>query len=400
MNIPKEIQQYFNQTPVKFEVSKFEEYLLNDIYERDESSKIKLNRDVTNELKQEIELYLKQKRNIRFTIMGETRSGKSLVGLKVGNIIYNYQNKNFSQDINKLVCGNQIEYRQKLLSAEFGDFYLIDENTFNRSGLGANIEAMQLIDYNNIIAKKNISLVFITPQKFLNVGATLGFSSYGRDSKNWLSRFLVYKFKDNFPYLIGYVVFDIGSLFRDNGCYIYNYIGGCNNTQNKSLNDIPKELIKHSTCITNKDITQSQNEKVCPFYDICNHALNKYEHKKDTWIQKEMAGGLDERTHERFKTALLLLLGLKPEYREEKGNIKLNASNGKDLKNKVKLKIGGVTNTKFGIAEQDEIIEIIKSCCDIDFLNETLQRLDDTQLYNEYMKSNIKNLIKKPSDNK
>ena len=47
--VPKEVEKYFTKTPVKFEVSKFEQYMLNDIYQSNEDSKIKLNRDVTQE---------------------------------------------------------------------------------------------------------------------------------------------------------------------------------------------------------------------------------------------------------------------------------------------------------------------------------------------------------------
>jgi len=68
---PKEIKKYFLRKPVKFEISQFEEFMLNDIYQSDEGAKIKLNRDVTKVFAQEIAMYKRQKRNIRYSVKGE-----------------------------------------------------------------------------------------------------------------------------------------------------------------------------------------------------------------------------------------------------------------------------------------------------------------------------------------
>lgn len=381
-DIPKEIEKYFENKQVKFKVSKFEEYMINDIYESDESSKIKLNRNVTQDLLNEIDLYIEEKRNIRYSMKGETRDGKSLISLKLLYIIIKKLGKNFNDYVEYMVCGNQIEYRKKLKNAEFGDAFLIDENFFNQSGLGANIESAQLKDYNSQIAKMNISCIFINPEKFLNVGATLGISTYGRDSKNWLSRVLIYKFKNNFPYLIGYAIINVGTLFSDNGCYIYRETGGCNNTNNIKFKDINPILLKYSNCIpkkyNEKDIIN--NGKVCPMYNVCTHGLCKYEHKKDSWIKSEMTGTLDERTYERFKLSIELMLDLGCELILESNIIKIKAKNSKDLKNRVKIKLYKFTNTKMGIGEFDELIEIIKSNTYLDMFIETLIVLENKQL--------------------
>lgn len=399
--IPKEIIKHFKRTPVNFEVSKFEEYMLNDIYEHDESSKIKLNRDVSKDFKAEIEMYKRQKRNIRYSVKGETRSGKSLVCLKIGDIILDDSDiQDFATEIDKIICGNQIEYRQKLNKAEFGEFYLVDENLFTSSGMGANIETSQLKDANAVIAKQNISVLYINPEKFLNVGATLGLATYGRDSSNWLSRCLIYKFKDNFPYLIGYVVLDIGEMFRKYKCYLYKFTGGCTNSSKLLSKDIPKEIIKASTCIDLKKKGEEVTDtKQCPFYNLCNHPLNQYELKKDTWIDKEMKGGLDERTAERFKVSILVILDLIAEIDLDAGHIKLNAKNGKDLKNRVRLKVVKYTSTKFGIAEYDELLEIIKTNCDLTMLVDTLNALEDTELLEKVLSLSEGDYIKSLFDN-
>jgi hypothetical protein len=311
-------------------------------------------------------------------------------------IILNKIGIDFNEKADYFICGNQIEYRQKLKNAKFGEFYLIDENFFTRAGLGSNIEVGQLQDYNSIIAKKNIGAIFITPEKFLNVGAVLGFSTYGRDSKNWLSRLLLFKFKDGFPFLIGYVVINIGDLYRKYGCYLYKLLGGCTNTKRIELNDIPKDNINYSWCIpqtyrndfslfeSNIEITDDKINE-CPFYKICCHGMAKYERKKDTWIEKEMKGGLDERTHERFRLSCELILDLNPNVIIENNIIKLNAKNGKDLKNRVKLKVHKYTNTKMGIGEFEEMIEIIKSNTDISMLVDTLSQLEnETELREKF----------------
>lgn len=383
--IPKEIQHHFKSDKIKFSVSIFEQYLLNDLYSYDNEQLKKLNRDVTQDLINEIEKYIKDKRNIRYCCLGETRSGKSLGMLALILYVYNLNNKDFSKDINYIVCGSQVEYREKLKDAKFGDFFLIDENFFTRSGLGANIEATQLKDYNNTIAKKNIHNIFITPETFLDVGAVLGFSTYGRDSENWLSRFLLYKFKGIHPHLVGYFVLDVSRLFLKFKCYIFKHIGGCNNNNKVKIKDIPQDLVKYSDCIS-KDINFNALEKnnVCPFYDICKHPIRDYEKKKDSWIKKSMSGTMDNRTLERFKLSLHLTQTLIMDYNEEYKMFKYSVRNAKELKNVVKLRIHNYTNTKLGIAETEEIIEIIKSNVRLDFLVENLKNVNDKQLIEQY----------------
>lgn len=384
--IPEEIKKYFYKDEVKFKVSKFEQHMLNDIFRGDEGTTIKLNRDVTQDLLNEIETYIEEKRNLRFAGKGETRSGKSLTFLKICDLILRSKGIDFNEIVEKMVCGNQIEYRQKLKDALFGDVYLVDENFFNNSGLGGNLEVAQLKDYNSIIAKKNVSVFYINPEKFLNVGATLGLSTYGRDSKNWLSKVLVYKFKEGFPYLIGYAIIDVGELFWRHGCFVFKEVGGCNNVNKKLPKDIPKELIKHSSCIK-QDYNEEEiikDMQTCPFYNICSHGLSKYEKKKDNWIEKEMGGGLDDRTSERYRVSLYLIYEMFNGLNDDQTSIRLSARNGKDLKIKVRPKLSKYSNTKWGVAEFEEIIQCVLSNCSLDMLCETLISLEDDKLKEKF----------------
>ena len=403
-DLPEDIKAEFKHYDIFFEISPFEEMLVQDIYQRDESAKIKLNRNVTREFHDEFILFHKQKRNIRYNIKGDTRDGKSYIGLKITNMDFNIRGIDFNENITYSICGNQIEYRQKLKNAKFGDFFLIDENFFIRAGLGSNIEAYQLTDYNNIIAKQNIGNIFITPQRFLNSGSVLGFSTYGRDSTNWLSRALLFKFKDGFPFLIGYVVFDIGSIFRDNGCLIYKFTGGCINSKQVEASQIDPKFIKYSWAIPDNiksdfsllDSPRDDKGKLttCPFYNVCECGVKKYESLKDRWIVKELKGGLDERTYERFYLACRLVLALDPVINIEDKVIKVSAKNGKDLKNRIKLILSDLTNTKFGVAEFDEIVEIVKSNNDINFFCEVLTKLDNKELTTDFLLIDQDDLIK------
>lgn len=397
VDIPKEIAHYFEKKDVKIEVSKFEQYMLNDIYQSNEDSKIKLNRDVTKDFLNEIDLYIKQKRNIRYSMKGETRDGKSLTAMKILSVILKKLGKDFNSYVDQMVCGNQIEYRKKLKDAEFGDVFLIDENFFNQSGLGSNIEAMQLKDYNAQIAKKNISAIFINPERFLNVGATLGLATYGRDSQNWLSRILIYKFKDSFPYLIGYAIIDVGALFIENGCYIFKFTGGCTNTKKIDISKIPKMVVEYTKCIPKNPKSEDlvSGGQTCPFYNICTHGLCKYEHKKDSWIEGEMKGTLDERTKERFKLSIELMLDLGCTYNEESNSLLVRAKSAKDLKNRVKLRVHEFTNTKFSITEFEELIEIIKTNTDLDMFVSTLATIGDDDLIKRSFEIDGGDIIKK-----
>ncbi len=398
---PERIIHYFEKHRVEFKVDTFEEYMLNDIYQHDESAKIKLNRDVTEDFINGIHQFLEDKRNIRYSTKGGTRDGKSLAMLKIGDIILSYNKIDFNENIGKTVCGNQIEYRLKLKNAQFGDFFLVDENFFGGQGIGSGIEMNQLKDVNAQIAKENISVVYINPEKFLNVGATLGLATYGRDSKNWLTRFLVYKFKDNYPYLIGYIGSDVGDLFRKYGCFIYQFSGGCTNSKRLTVNNLPKDILEESICIPDefiKDPEKAQKKvildkkglpKSCPFYEVCTHGLCMYEHKKDTWIAKEMGGGMDDRTLERFKVAVQLIFTLEPSYSLKSDSLTLKAKNGKDLKNRVRLRLHKYTNTKFGVAEFDELIEMIKTNTDLNMFMETLKTVNDDKLLDKFFNLRI-----------
>lgn len=391
--IPNKIKKHFpdpgnSKMEGFFEVSVFEDLLLQDIYQNDESSTQKLKTDVSKQFIEEIRLYQKQKRNIRISTKGETRDGKSLSMLRVCDLIIDRTPQDFAEEVEKIVCGNQVEYRKKLKEAEFQETYLVDENFFTRSGLGANIEASQLKDFNAIIAKKNVSVIYINPERFLSVGANIGLATYGRNSEHWLSRLLLYRFKDGYPFLIGYIVLDVGELFRKHGCFVYKDIKGCNNLEKKKSHEVPKELVEASSCLSDVESNKDKlidDGSVCPFYNLCKHPVCRYEKKKDSWIDEQMEGGHDERTKERIEVSCKIIKDLYCEVVEEKRLIKMNVKNKNALSSKLTLFLPKYTNSKLGIREKEELIDTIMTYCEVDTLKEALIITGDEQLIQEYL---------------
>ncbi|MFW6246888.1 MAG: hypothetical protein ACOC22_01790 [bacterium] len=398
----KELLQKFELKNISFDIDPFEELLLLDAYNNEEI-KIKLNTDVTNTFINWIKNKQKKKEVISINYKGGVRSGKSLCSLKHVDKILEFHNKDLT-DINYIVCGNQMEYRKKLEKAEFGDYFQVDENAFSNSGEGTNVEMAQLKDLQNIIAKKNIGTSYITPKVFMSNTAEIGLSYLGKDSNNWLSKFLLYYIGKARPVLLGYVITDVGELFRKYGCYLYKFTGGCTNPKRLSDKEIfsleEGAVLKYSRCIPEKykqDLNlvekslseKDKKEKPCPFYRVCTHPLCKYEHKKDTWIDKEMKGGLSQRVAQRYEVVLKLLPQLASYDIDEKTNdfkFKYKANNGKDLKNKIQLIIPSLTATKFTITEFEQIIEIAKSFTDLDFTFATAIQLEREDLLENLFK--------------
>ena len=386
MKTKQEIIKKLEPKNINFKVDKFEDLILQDATRFDEDTRIKLNRNLTTTFNQWLKEKLKAKEMIKINIKGETRSGKSLIGLKILYEITKFYNYKF--DTYKQVCSNQKEYRQKVSRANFGESFLIDENAFSNVGLGSITEIQQLKDILNITAKQNLHSIFITPRTFLDTGATMGLSYFGKDINNWLSRFLLYNLKNGIPQLMGFVIFDIGRLFQNEGCLLYKYIGGCNNpkrlTTQEILNLENGAIVKYSDCIK-KDFKEDKLydwTKQCPFYNICNSQLCKYEHKKDKWIKKELEGGMDEREKERYETAIKVFVKLA--YYNEQQEIRLKAKNGKELKVKIKMLLPKISSSKYTGLEIDEILTMVTSFNDLEFLQDTCNNIELD--YNEILK--------------
>lgn len=371
---PDDFLDKFKHQNVDFIVDKFEEMMIQDILRHDTETLEKISRNVSEEFKEWMENKIKAKENVSINIKGETRSGKSLCGLSVVDTLQGYYDgKGF--DTEKIVCANQKEYRGKLSDVDFGDAFQIDENAFTNVGIGSHTELQQLKDIQNIIAKKNIHTIYITPRMFLETNASMGLSSWGKDPKNWLTRFLVYRLTSKHMPLMGYLVVDVGKLFKKYGCYVFRELGGCTNPNKLKSSDLSSDTIKYSSCISRHKKDELLEEgKSCPFYEVCKHPLQRYEKKKDSWIAKEMEGGMDERIRDRFETSIKLFK-LLATFDIEKNAFVLSARDGKQLQLKLNLYMGKVTATKYTKVEIDEIAVALKSLTNVSFFVETLKQL-------------------------
>ena len=402
--IPETFLEQFKVKNPEFRVDEFEELILQDVMRFDENTRIKLSRDMTETFSNWMKNKIEKKENISLNVKGGTRSGKSVVTLKFTNNNVRYYNKPF--DTNYIVCANQKEYRLKLNKAKFGDVFQIDENAFANVGEGSMTETHQLKDIQNIIAKQNIHTYYITPKVFLLNNAELGLSYWGKDVNNWCSRFLLYSLKNQNPILLGYVVINVGTLFNEYGCFFNKLLGGCTNPNRLRLKELTKEqlifddekdlnnikqlkfsrdYLKYSSCIpkhkTLKSIDELElndidKEKTpCPFYRICKHPMRNYEIKKDKWIDKEMSGGMDERSLERFRVALELIkkLGF---YDLQNNRFMIKAKGKADLKIKTDLYMPKISNTKFTGTEKETIISTIQSLSDVEIFEDVCKNLN------------------------
>ena len=367
----KRLIQTLQPQNIKFELDEFEQIRLMDLMDMSEEIKIKLHRDLTSTFNNWLTGSHRRKDQIKVNIKGRPRSGKSLIGMKIIFVIDKLNGRMF--DVEQFVCANQKVLKKKLQKTEFSFSYLVDENAFANVGAGSMTEMLQLKDINNIIAKNNNNLVYITPNVFLNTGAPYSLEYFGKDLNNWVSRFLIYDTSKGMPLLLGYVVFDIGSMFIENGCLVFKELGGCTNPKRKIESQINKELIKNSDCIPeNYDVKDlDDSTKSCPFYNICKSQMCKYEHIKDEWIEKEMKGGLDVRDYERLEVGFELF---KQFY--DPATHKLTSKNAKELRVKIKLKIPSLTSSKFTGVEMEEISILMFSLLDISFLKDVCGQLD------------------------
>lgn len=394
--IPKDFMSKFEIKKINFKGDRLEKIRKQDIVELNPDLLIKFNRDITSEINEWFKDQVTNKRVVGMNIKGSTRSGKSLIALKIIDNLSRQYKKPFNPGYS--VCANQNEYRLKLLNCEMGDAFQIDENAFAQVGDGAMTERAQLVDVQNIIAKKNIHTIYITPRTFLETNVDYGLDFYERDIDNWLSKFLVFDLKSPISSVLGYIVINVGSLFNDYGCFFNRMLGGCTNPNRLKLIEITdtelvfenhKEMInvkeerhsidylKYSSCIPEnnknlKDVNESLKDDKdipCPFYRLCKHPLCGYEKKKDGWIKEEMQGGMGARQKDRFRVALELIQKL-GYYDEKTMSFRIKAPRKSIAMQKVKLQLPKLTNTKLNKTELKDLFEIIESLEDYLVLKE------------------------------
>lgn len=237
-------------------------------------------KNVTKFLVEEMYKYIEDHRVWRMAIMGETRVGKSEVGLtmctlyeqkfnelmKLGKFdnldVWNkfFKKKQFKFEIDNIL-GSQSDYIYKIRNLQrdnklqFGQIWQIDESREKIGGLGSFSEELDLQNLNNIIAKFMQSEIWITPRKFAGGNTPFGLYVYKKDIKNRVNWCLLYKIQ-------------MSTRYTQN----YHFMG----------------WVK---------IPLISNEKL----------RKEYNDKKNDWIQQEISGGGDARIMERKKVSQMLV---------------------------------------------------------------------------------------------
>ncbi len=236
-------------------------------------------KNVTRFLVEEMYNYITDNRVWRMSIMGETRVGKSEVGLTFSTLytrkfnecikkglfddldVWKYFKKTVIKfDIDKIL-GSQSDYIYLLRRLEkekklnFGQIWQIDESRDKIGGLGSYSEELDLDNLNNIIAKFMQSEIWITPVKFQRRNTPYGLYVYKKDIKNRVNWCLLYKIQMSTRYT-----------------QTYHFMGWVR-------------------------VTLISDDKI----------RRDYNNKKNQWIEREITGGGDERIRERKNVSALLV---------------------------------------------------------------------------------------------
>lgn len=209
-------------------------------------------------------------------IMGETRSGKSTVGIAICKFLghltlvpFNLWN----------ICPNEIIYLEKIKQPEVQDSssFMIDEQTETHAGVGSYTEMQLLEDIQNICAKKQINTIWAHPHEFVGRMSQLGLCTYGKDPEHLLIRAILYNIAHTSltKTPMGIVIIPVGQLFP---CGLFG----------KKIIYLGRETV--ITC----------NKRVCPTYDSCNYFMGKYEHVKDGQIEDIRTQDLHDREKQRI----------------------------------------------------------------------------------------------------
>ncbi len=135
------------------------------------------NTDLTKLFYQFIEDKQKLNEPVTLSLKGSVRSGKSTIAITIACKIAELNNKEFSV---KNVCSDEYDFLSKVKDSEDNDVFVIDESKESVFGVGSMAKRMKIHDIQNIIAKKNISTLWITPRRFNDTNSDYGLQTIGR----------------------------------------------------------------------------------------------------------------------------------------------------------------------------------------------------------------------------
>jgi hypothetical protein len=189
----KKINFTFNLTECEFEIDTLQNRLLEFYLRADRRFRHAFNLNFTNDFIQ----FLKDKAHLRepvhISIMGNTRSGKSYIGITIALILMACYNKKFSVDY---ICANNFEFLEKLQRTDpkdLKDSVFINDEEKSVFGIGSLAKKSKIQDVANIIAINNISTINITPTRWSGGdGLNYGLRTFGRCFKTKTCRLMLY----------------------------------------------------------------------------------------------------------------------------------------------------------------------------------------------------------------
>lgn len=193
---------FFRQEPLRKRILQFEISRSPDILGR------AINTDVTEDFFNYLwhKTHQNPPENVTLEIKGQPRSGKSTIGIFLYMWLCKVWEREPSVDN---IMGNQAELLYRLKDAEYGETFIVDEQTPETYGDGIIAETDQLFKNINICAKKCNNLIFIFPPRFAIRGSPYGLETLGKDTKTLFNQSFLYDLTrremgfGNFP--MGYI---------------------------------------------------------------------------------------------------------------------------------------------------------------------------------------------------
>lgn len=130
---------------------------------------------------------------IHISIMGNTRSGKSSIGMTLCGYLMALYGKKLTIE---QVCANVFEFLEKIQTTPIEETrntcYQVDEEKQSIYGVGSVAKKMKVSDVQNIIAINNISTIMLNPTGWANKESNYGLRIFGRCFKTRTCRAMLY----------------------------------------------------------------------------------------------------------------------------------------------------------------------------------------------------------------
>lgn len=238
-----------------FETDALQQEAIMGYLRDDEKFRRLFNKDLTALFYQYLDDKQRLREPVTLNIKGTVRSGKSTIAITIACRICERYGTEFEVDN---ICANEYDFLDKVKTAKINSVYVIDESKEGVFGVGSMAKRMKINDIQNIIAKRNISTIWLTPRKFNDTNADYGLHTIGRarNSNPRLVKLLLYNLLDKsvgsmIPF--GYVVIPI---FND--IYVYG-----------------KELSKQYEALKDAWIEKEQDSDTNVMFDIQRERANE-----------------------------------------------------------------------------------------------------------------------------